>query len=122
MALSEGTFITALPTQWNLGGSPLFISTGPPNFSRVNSRCASSFHPGGVNAGFADGSVHFIKNSISSWAVVNKYGDPSSSYFTITYSSDYTQTYYNLTSQAKIGVWQAVSTRANGEIISSDSY
>ena len=26
-----------------------------------------SFHPGGVNAGFADGSVHFIKNSINSW-------------------------------------------------------
>ena len=28
---------------------------------------AASNHPGGVNVGFADGSVHFIKNSISSW-------------------------------------------------------
>ena len=26
---------------------------------------ASSNHPGGVNALFADGSVHFIKNSVS---------------------------------------------------------
>jgi prepilin-type processing-associated H-X9-DG protein len=26
---------------------------------------ASSKHPGGVNALFADGSVHFIKNSVS---------------------------------------------------------
>ena len=26
-----------------------------------------SYHPGGVNAAFADGSVHFIKSSISSW-------------------------------------------------------
>jgi prepilin-type N-terminal cleavage/methylation domain-containing protein/prepilin-type processing-associated H-X9-DG protein len=26
---------------------------------------ARSFHPGGVNVGFADGSVHFIKNSIN---------------------------------------------------------
>jgi prepilin-type processing-associated H-X9-DG protein len=26
-----------------------------------------SKHPGGVNVGFGDGSVHFIKNSISQW-------------------------------------------------------
>jgi prepilin-type processing-associated H-X9-DG protein len=26
-----------------------------------------SMHPGGVNVGFGDGSVHFIKNSISQW-------------------------------------------------------
>ena len=26
---------------------------------------ASSSHPGGVNIGFGDGSVHFVKNAIS---------------------------------------------------------
>ena len=29
---------------------------------------ASAFHPGGVNAAFADGSVKFIKDSIQCWA------------------------------------------------------
>jgi prepilin-type processing-associated H-X9-DG protein len=35
---------------------------GGPTFMSL---AASSFHPGGVNALFADGSVHFIKNSTS---------------------------------------------------------
>ena len=29
------------------------------------SLAASSYHPGGVNALFADGSVHYVKNSVS---------------------------------------------------------
>jgi prepilin-type N-terminal cleavage/methylation domain-containing protein/prepilin-type processing-associated H-X9-DG protein len=47
---------------------------------------ATSHHPGGANYAFVDGSVHFIKSSIS------------------------LQTYWSL------------GTRANGEVISSDSY
>ncbi|WP_165075584.1 DUF1559 family PulG-like putative transporter [Paludisphaera rhizosphaerae] len=38
---------------------------------------ASSYHSGGVNAGFLDGSVKFIKNSVSSptwWAIATKSG------------------------------------------------
>jgi prepilin-type processing-associated H-X9-DG protein len=46
----------------------------------------SSYHPGGVNALFVDGSVHFIKDSISLPAL-----------------------------------W-ALGSRAQGEVISSDSY
>ena len=69
-----------------------------------------SFHPGGVNCAFADGSVHFIKSSISSW-----------NWATITRAA---------TSSAKCvipggiqqGVWQSLSTIAGGEVLSSDQY
>ncbi len=38
---------------------------------------ASSYHPGGVNVGFLDGSVHFIKNSVNPvtwWAIATRAG------------------------------------------------
>ena len=47
---------------------------------------ATSNHPGGVNVLMADGSVKFVKDSVS------------------------------------IGTWWSLGTRANGEVISSDSY
>ena len=33
---------------------------------------ASSYHPGGANFAFADGSVHFIKETIQSWQLIVK--------------------------------------------------
>ena len=124
-------------TPWNLGGL-VSISAVPPNpWSIVPknsvfaagggwSFTATSQHPGGVNTGFADGSVHFVKNSINSWPVVLNgfnYGPPSNYY---TYSSSPNPAsgaaVYQLTAAAKVGVWQALSTKAGGEVISSDSY
>ena len=52
----------------------------------MTSAMARSLHTGGVNCCFADGSVHFVKSSIS------------------------------------INTWWSLGTRANGEVISSDSY
>jgi prepilin-type N-terminal cleavage/methylation domain-containing protein/prepilin-type processing-associated H-X9-DG protein len=61
----------------------------------------SSLHPGGANILFADGSVHFLKN-ITSDAGVNPDG-----------STRYTPSSL---------VFQALGTRAGGEVVSSDSY
>jgi prepilin-type N-terminal cleavage/methylation domain-containing protein/prepilin-type processing-associated H-X9-DG protein len=89
---------------------------------------SSSMHPGGVNVGFGDGSVKFIKDSISSWSnsAANNYGVPPSYYtegvsVTVTPTLNITET-LSFTAAAQIGVWQALSTRANGEVISADSY
>jgi prepilin-type processing-associated H-X9-DG protein len=77
-------------------------------------------HPGGVNCGFADGSVHFIKDSINAWPSVaaNGYGPPPNLY---TQSSTFP---YGITMNpgSWVGVWQALTTRSWGEVISSDSY
>jgi prepilin-type processing-associated H-X9-DG protein len=72
---------------------------------------ASSFHPGGINAGFADGSVRFIKNSISSWSSLNIKRAPTGSNPACTVPAGTLQ-----------GVWQSLSTIAGAEVISSDSY
>jgi prepilin-type N-terminal cleavage/methylation domain-containing protein/prepilin-type processing-associated H-X9-DG protein len=72
---------------------------------------ASSRHPGGVNVALADGSLRFVKETVSSWALDADglpaglpHNDPL--YFTGDYGT------------MKPGVWQALSTRNGGEIVS----
>jgi prepilin-type processing-associated H-X9-DG protein/prepilin-type N-terminal cleavage/methylation domain-containing protein len=85
---------------------------------------ASSRHPGGVNCAFADGSVKFIKESINSWpnnaqqSLYGNYGAPQS-YFSTQAGPP---TVVSLNPGVTVGVWQALSTRSWGEVISADQY
>jgi prepilin-type processing-associated H-X9-DG protein len=99
---------------WWVAGTPgdtVAMADYPPNAHRLAtpsanydkwvyiwSASASSFHPGGVNVLLGDGSVRFVKDSISSWPLgANQSKTPR-------------------------GIWQALSTRNGSEIINSDSY
>ncbi len=75
---------------------------------------ASSFHPGGANFAFADGSVKFLKDSINSWKL-NADG-------TVAGLSQDSNGFYHLAPGTQLGIYQSLSTRNGGEVVSSDSY
>lgn len=94
---------------WFRSGETLVTTRYPPNYTKnVGDSSgsalfdgASSMHPGGLNALFADGSVRFIRDSINS----TKYNNRIDRF---QFKPD--------------GVWQALGTRNGGEVISSDSF
>ncbi len=85
-------FCTVLPPN-----SPNCNSASPKNDSSWGVYSAQSYHSGGVNALFADGSVHFISESIDTGDLTQP--QPSS----------------NSTAPSPYGVWGALGSRNGGE-------
>ena len=100
------------------------------NSAYYDPTAAGGYHPGGGNFAFCDGSVKFLKNTINSWTFNSGNTDSSgdsmpdgTTYTSVSATAPYTKTgNYLATGTAILGVYQKLSTRAGGEVISADSY
>ena len=77
---------------------------------------AGSFHPGGANFAFMDGSVKFLKDTISTWQY-DANGNANGVIFGATGPG-----LFSLAPGINVPVYPALSSRNGGEVISSDAY
>ena len=82
----------------------------------------ASLHPGGLNCVMGDGSVRFIKDSISTWPMNGANGSAYGPRLGIDLNVTISGGTIDITSKIPLGVWQQLATKSGGEIISSDAY
>jgi len=102
-------------------GDTLITTFYPPNaykslavgFVDAQVSSSSSLHPGGVNVLMGDGSGRFVRETVQSWPIDAITGNPTGIVQTPGGWWDHVPAQ---------GIWQALSTRAGGEVLSSGSF
>jgi prepilin-type processing-associated H-X9-DG protein len=85
-------------------------------------RNPASFHPGGVNVALCDGSVRFIKETIDSWQNNPTTGYPPGISYQVYGAPDFDNGVFTIAPGTYFGVWQKLSTRNFGEVVSADTF
>jgi len=109
---------TQYTTYWPVNPTKKIKSLGGNTGANAYVESASSLHPGGANFAFMDGSVRFIKDTVDSWQNDQTTGLPRG----VTQTTLNGDTIYVIAPGSKVGVYQALSTRAGNEVISGDQY
>jgi prepilin-type processing-associated H-X9-DG protein len=110
------------PFNVNLGPQCSVFFSGADEFVSA----PSSLHPGGAHFAFCDGSVKFIKDSISSWridpATLGSSDPPGCLPIGVSRGIPGDKWVFVIPRGTYIGVLQQLSTRNGGEVISADAY
>ncbi len=102
-------------------GDTLFLTFYPPNMPKKvgsgagasHAAAASSLHPGGLNVLMGDGSVRFVKDTISTWPFDRVTGRPEG-------ATEGPGGHWN--NLPRSGVWQALTSYQGGEVVDPESY